>query len=60
MQSFPDLRIITKAARLYYEERLTQTEIAARLEISCNYVSHILRQSLMKLRKVLTSAGWVG
>jgi DNA-binding transcriptional regulator LsrR (DeoR family) len=28
MQSFPDLRIITKAARLYYEERLTQTEIA--------------------------------
>ncbi len=40
---------------LFHFECLNQTEIAARLDISCNYVSHILRQSLMKLRKVLTS-----
>jgi len=40
---------------LFHFESLNQTEIAARLNISCNYVSHILRQSLLKLRKVLTS-----
>ncbi len=45
MQSFPDLRIITKAARLYYEERLTQTEIAARLGISQVAVSRLLKRA---------------
>jgi RNA polymerase sigma-B factor len=40
---------------MFHLESLTQTEIASRLDISCNYVSHILRQSLTKLRKVLTS-----
>ncbi len=38
---------------LFHFESLNQTEIAARLGISCNYVSHILRQSLAKLRKIL-------
>jgi RNA polymerase sigma-B factor len=40
---------------MFHMESLTQTEIAGQLDISCNYVSHILRQSLAKLRKVLTS-----
>ena len=40
---------------MFHFEALSQTEIAGRLDISCNYVSHILRQSLSKLRKILTS-----
>ena len=44
MQSFPDLRIITKAARLYHEERLTQTEIAGRLRISQVAVSRCSKE----------------
>lgn len=39
---------------LFHFEAMNQTEIAAKLGISCNYVSHILRQSLAKLRKILT------
>jgi len=38
---------------LFHFESLSQTEIASRLGISCNYVSHILRQSLNKLRRIL-------
>jgi DNA-binding transcriptional regulator LsrR (DeoR family) len=45
MQIFPDLRIITKAARLYYEEQLTQTEIASRLGISQVAVSRLLKRA---------------
>jgi DNA-binding transcriptional regulator LsrR (DeoR family) len=45
MQRFPDLRFITKAARLYYEERLTQTEIAGKLGISQVAVSRLLRRA---------------
>lgn len=40
---------------LFHFDMLNQTEIAARLGISCNYVSHILRQSLSKLRRILTA-----
>lgn len=40
---------------LFHFEAKNQTEIAAELGISCNYVSHILRQSLAKLRKILTA-----
>lgn len=40
---------------LFHFESLNQTEIAGKLGISCNYVSHILRQSLTKLRRILTS-----
>ncbi|MBS1706710.1 MAG: sigma-70 family RNA polymerase sigma factor [Armatimonadetes bacterium] len=40
---------------LFHFESLNQTEIASKLGISCNYVSHILRQSLSKLRRILTS-----
>ncbi len=39
----------------FHFDSLNQTEIAAELGISCNYVSHILRQSLTKLRKILSS-----
>jgi DNA-binding transcriptional regulator LsrR (DeoR family) len=45
MQSIPDLRIITKAARLYYEEQLTQTEIAAKLGTSQVAVSRLLKRA---------------
>jgi DNA-binding transcriptional regulator LsrR (DeoR family) len=45
MPSLPDLRIITKAARLYYEEHLTQTEIACRLGISQVAVSRLLKKA---------------
>ncbi|MES1228391.1 MAG: diguanylate cyclase, partial [Armatimonadota bacterium] len=40
---------------LFHFDMLNQTEIAGRLGISCNYVSHILRQSLNKLRRILTN-----
>lgn len=40
---------------LFHFDSMNQTEIAAKLGISCNYVSHILRQSLAKLRKILVS-----
>jgi RNA polymerase sigma-B factor len=39
----------------FHFDSMNQTEIAAKLNISCNYVSHILRQSLAKLRKILTT-----
>lgn len=38
---------------LFHYESLNQSEIALRLNISANYVSHILRQSLTKLRTIL-------
>lgn len=53
MKSLRDLE--RDVLTLFHFEALTQTEIAARLDISCNYVSHILRQSLTKLRKVLAA-----
>ncbi len=39
----------------FHFDSMNQTEIAAKLNISCNYVSHILRQSLAKLRKILAT-----
>lgn len=39
----------------YFFQNLNQTEIANKLGISCNYVSHILRNSTKKLRKILTT-----
>ncbi|MER3496267.1 MAG: hypothetical protein C4320_05375, partial [Armatimonadota bacterium] len=41
--------------KLFHFDGLNQTEIASKLNLSCNYVSHILRQSLGKLRKLLTN-----
>lgn len=39
----------------YFFKDLNQTEIARKLGISCNYVSHILRNSTRKLRKIITT-----
>jgi RNA polymerase sigma factor (sigma-70 family) len=39
---------------LYYRG-LSQTEVATHLNISCNYVSHILRGALSRLRQILAS-----
>lgn len=50
------LRDLERQVLLYFHfDAMNQTEIAAKLGISCNYVSHILRQSLNKLRKILSS-----
>lgn len=38
----------------YFQDR-SQTEIARELNISCNYVSHILRNSTKKLKKILAT-----
>jgi RNA polymerase sigma-B factor len=42
--------------RHFFYEDLSQTEISQKLDISCNYVSHLLRGGLQKLRKVITNA----
>ena len=39
----------------FYFKDLNQTEIARQLGISCNYVSHILRNSTKKLKKILVT-----
>jgi RNA polymerase sigma-B factor len=50
------LRDLERQVLVYFHfEMMNQTEIADRLGISCNYVSHILRQSLAKLRKILAA-----
>ncbi len=41
-------------SEFYFQDR-NQTEIAAKLGISCNYVSHILRNSAKKMRKILNT-----
>lgn len=44
-----------KVIQDFYYSGLTQTEIAKKLGISCNYVSHILRSGTRKLRRILTT-----
>lgn len=44
-----------KVIYYHYYRGLNQTEIAHRLDISCNYVSHIIRNGTKKLRKILTT-----
>ena len=39
----------------FYFKHLNQTEIAKQMGISCNYVSHILRNSTKKLKKILVT-----
>lgn len=38
----------------FYFKDLTQTEIARQLDISCNYVSHILRNATRKMKQILS------
>jgi RNA polymerase sigma-B factor len=52
MQQLRDLE--REVLVMFHFDSLNQTEIAHKLGISCNYVSHILRQSLAKLRRILT------
>lgn len=44
-----------KVIQEFYYTGLSQTEIAKKLGISCNYVSHILRNGTKKLRRILTT-----
>lgn len=44
----------TVVQEFYYRDR-NQTEIARSIGISCNYVSHILRNSTKKLKKILVT-----
>jgi RNA polymerase sigma-B factor len=39
----------------FYFKHLNQTEIARQMGISCNYVSHILRNATKKLKKILVT-----
>lgn len=54
-QAMRQLRDLERQVLIHFHfDAMNQTEIAAKLNISCNYVSHILRQSLGKLRRILT------
>ncbi len=43
-----------KVIQEFYFRDLTQTEIARQLDISCNYVSHILRNATRKMKQILS------
>jgi DNA-binding transcriptional regulator LsrR (DeoR family) len=45
MHSLPDLRLMTRVARLYYEEGLNQNEVARRLGITQVAVSRLLKKA---------------
>jgi len=45
LNNLPDLRLMTRAARLYYEERLIQSEIASRLGLTQVAVSRLLKKA---------------
>ena len=45
MSSTEELRLITKVARLYYEERIRQADIAAQLDLSQATVSRLLKRA---------------
>ena len=44
-RNLPDLRLMTRVARLYYEERLIQSEIANKLGITQVAVSRLLKKA---------------
>lgn len=46
-------QIEQQVLHLFFYEEMNQTEIAQQLKISCNYVSHILRNATQKLRRIL-------
>ena len=51
-QALSQLRDLERQVLVHFHfDAMNQTEIASVLGISCNYVSHILRQSLAKLRR---------
>lgn len=52
-------QIEQQVLHLFFEEGYNQTEIAHQLQISCNYVSHILRNATQKLRRIISESEWV-
>lgn len=56
MQQLKELE--QKVLQYFFYEGYNQTEIAHMLSISCNYVSHILRNATQKLRRILTEEEW--
>jgi RNA polymerase sigma-B factor len=52
-------QIEQQVLHLFFEEGYNQTEIAHMLKISCNYVSHILRNATQKLRRIISEAEWL-
>ncbi|MDW8106892.1 MAG: sigma-70 family RNA polymerase sigma factor [Armatimonadota bacterium] len=51
-------QIEQQVLHLFFNEGYNQTEIAHQLKISCNYVSHILRNATQKLRRIISEAEW--
>jgi DNA-binding transcriptional regulator LsrR (DeoR family) len=45
LRHLPDLRLMTRVARLYHEERLIQSEIASKLGITQVAVSRLLKKA---------------
>ncbi len=52
-------QIEQQVLHLFFNEGYNQTEIAHQLKISCNYVSHILRNATQKLRRIINEAEWL-
>ncbi|MCX7925963.1 MAG: sigma-70 family RNA polymerase sigma factor, partial [Fimbriimonadales bacterium] len=52
-------QIEQQVLHLFFNEGYNQTEIAHKLKISCNYVSHILRNATQKLRRIVSEAEWL-
>ncbi len=52
-------QIEQQVLHLFFNEGYNQTEIAHRLGISCNYVSHILRNATQKLRRIISEEEWL-
>ncbi|MFN3690549.1 MAG: sigma-70 family RNA polymerase sigma factor [Fimbriimonadales bacterium] len=52
-------QIEQQVLQLFFNEGYNQTEIAHMLKISCNYVSHILRNATQKLRRMVNEAEWL-
>ncbi|MFN4033192.1 MAG: sigma-70 family RNA polymerase sigma factor [Fimbriimonadales bacterium] len=52
-------QIEQQVLHLFFNEGYNQTEIAHQLKISCNYVSHILRNATQKLRRMVNEAEWL-
>lgn len=52
-------QIERQVLNLFFNEGYNQTEIAHMLQISCNYVSHILRNATQKLRRIISEEEWL-
>ena len=48
MAKIDDLRLMTKVAHLYYEQELSQSEIATKLNLSQANISRLLKRALQE------------